>query len=529
MEASLLQQFERLITAHTGLHVREQERALLQKSLIARLQSLKLADADEYFELLQSAGARSEAEWKHLSALITNQESYFFRDQGQFALLRHEILPALIERNQKHRSLRLWSAGCSTGQEIYSLAILVDLLLPFRTDWNIFILGTDLSEAALEKARRGLYSSWSFRAMEPELQQRYFKRRQHEYEMDKRIRDSVVFRHGNLLHDRFPSAESGIHDIDLIVCRNVFIYFKREAVATVLTKFNQTLREQGYLLTGHAELHDTPLADLRPRTFPQTIIYQRIAQPTPQENGRSHPTSPESLQRPAAVMPPFQGGSTPPSTAISTQAAPLRNASAPLQSALVPSPVRNSAAPGQTPIAALDEASQVIEEVLALLRLGKTAVPLAKLLSLLRAEPSHCAAHCLAAQAHANAARYEEAMQHCRRATEVEPFAPLPFHILARIAEERGERAEAKALLKKVIYLAPSLALPYFELSSIYEHEGDQGRARKMRDTAAQLLDKLSQDEPVPTHPLSVDRPITVGELRQYLQERAKVQSKVAT
>jgi chemotaxis protein methyltransferase CheR len=221
MEHALLQHFQQLIATHTGLQIRDQEREELGKTLAVRTKALQLADSEQYYGLLESGTAQGEDEWKRLIVLLTNQESYFFRDKGQFTLLQERILPELIKANCERRALRLWSAGCSTGEEPYSLAILIDQLLPQREGWDIFILGTDIQGDALEKARRGIYSPWSFRLVEPTLQARYFREQRAEYRLNERIRDMVTFRQGNLFKDEFPNAAVGLSNIDLIVCRNV--------------------------------------------------------------------------------------------------------------------------------------------------------------------------------------------------------------------------------------------------------------------------------------------------------------------
>ena len=183
MDETFLYRIEQLISARAGLQLRPREREALRGTLAARMAALHLRHADEYHQLLQAGTSDAESEWEQLMARLTNNESYFFRDKGQMALLRERILPELIARNQATRTLRLWSAGCSTGEEPYSLAMLVDELLPQRetasgADWEIVILGTDIDGPALEQARRGIYGSWSFRTMEPELQQRCFHRQE---------------------------------------------------------------------------------------------------------------------------------------------------------------------------------------------------------------------------------------------------------------------------------------------------------------------------------------------------------------
>ncbi|MBI4531305.1 MAG: chemotaxis protein CheR [Candidatus Latescibacteria bacterium] len=276
MEDTLFQQFRRLIALHAGLDIPERDGQRFSETTSGRVRSLKLSTPERYYQFLETDTAESRVEWEGLMAQLTVGESYFFRDEGQFALLRNSVLPELIERNIRRRSLRIWSAGCSSGEEPYSLAVLVSEALGGRGDWKVVILGTDINREALEKARRGVYSEWSFRMVEPGLRVRYFHRRGDEWELDMRIREMVTFRSMNILKDPFPDLASDLHSLDLILCRNVFIYFDRDAVSPVLRKFEETLHEGGYLITGHGELHGQKLGRLRTRVFSESVVYQRI-------------------------------------------------------------------------------------------------------------------------------------------------------------------------------------------------------------------------------------------------------------
>ncbi len=201
-----------------------------------------------------------------------NNETYFFRDHGQFDLLRLRLLPELIERRRSARTLSLWSAGCASGEEAYSLAMLVDMLLPERDGWNILILGSDIDESALAKARHARYRQWSFRMVPPALRQRYFRRDNDEWILDERIRRMVTFRAGDLIGEPFPSGE--LRGMDLIVCRNVFIYFGANDVAAVANKMAAALSEGGYLMTGHTELIGHRLQNLHSKLFGEGVVYQ---------------------------------------------------------------------------------------------------------------------------------------------------------------------------------------------------------------------------------------------------------------
>lgn len=205
-------------------------------------------------------------------------ETFFFRDHGQFNLLRLRLLPDLIESRRDVRSLRLWSVGCSSGEEPYSLAILLDELLPQRQGWNIQILGTDIDEGALAKARGARYGRWSFRGVPEEVRARHFLKRGEEWLLDERIRNLVTIRHHDMVSDPFPARE--MSGMDLILCRNVFIYFDAPTVALVAAKLVNSLCDGGYLMTAHTELSGHCLPRLQCRLFPESVVYQRVAAPT---------------------------------------------------------------------------------------------------------------------------------------------------------------------------------------------------------------------------------------------------------
>jgi chemotaxis protein methyltransferase CheR len=206
------------------------------------------------------------------SSPIINNETYFFRDHGQFDLLRLRLLPELIARHSDAKTLRLWSAGCSSGEEAYSLAMLLDMILPDRDGWMILILGTDIDDKVLAKARRGRYREWSFRMVPGALKRRYFQHIGEEWILDRRIRNMVTFRKGDLINAPYPDE---LQNMDLILCRNVFIYFDTTAVAIVAHKLAAALREGGYLISAHTELIGHSMRNLQTRLFAEGLVYQR--------------------------------------------------------------------------------------------------------------------------------------------------------------------------------------------------------------------------------------------------------------
>ncbi|HEY9725530.1 MAG TPA: protein-glutamate O-methyltransferase CheR [Chroococcales cyanobacterium] len=276
LSEELRQAFMRLIAKHTGLEVRERDKTALSEKIALRMKALKFDSPETYYQLLNSSTPESHQEWKQLAILITNIESYFFRDKDQFALLRDRILPELIQRKQNNKTIRICSAGCSSGEEPYSLAILLKELLPEVEQWHLTVLGIDINQEALQKAEKGVYRPWSFRRVDREIVQRYFRLKNDEYHLDSSISQMVTFKTLNLVNGVFPIPNSELSEFDLIVCRNVFIYFDSPAIERVLNKFYSALQPLGYLITGHAELYGQNLSQFQTKVFPESVVYQRL-------------------------------------------------------------------------------------------------------------------------------------------------------------------------------------------------------------------------------------------------------------
>ena len=286
--------FFELIAARTGLAIRAKDRETVALALAARMSALDLNETATYLAMLSAADETSVAEWHALAPALTNGESYFWRDRGQFELLRRAILPALASE----RGLRIWSAGCSTGEEVYSLAMLCHELFPDARP-RVQIVGTDLNEAALQRARRGCYGEWSFRGVEAARKARYFTRHSDGWHVKNELRALVSFRQLNLCAPA-PKA-SAMRGFDLILCRNVLIYLAPAAIRQAVALFNDALCDGGFLMTGHAELANHDAGVLVPRSWPESLVYQKIAAsrlPTPT------PASPLRLPVPAPKIAP---------------------------------------------------------------------------------------------------------------------------------------------------------------------------------------------------------------------------------
>ncbi len=263
------------ISSYCGTQISEGETQKLNGIVRKRMAILSLHDPVHYFQLVESQSKEGKAEWEELLSLFMNGETFFFRDSGQIALLEEQILPTLIHRQKSARSLRILSAGCSTGEEAYSLAILVDQLLPHHQDWEVDILGIDINVRSIEHAQQGVYGPWAFRKIDSELQQQYFQQHDSHWVLNESIRKMVTFQKVNLFADTFSFSTLGIDELDLIICRNVFLYFHADAIGHVVGKMMGVLASDGYFLTGHGELPPKASRALQAKIFPDSVIYQR--------------------------------------------------------------------------------------------------------------------------------------------------------------------------------------------------------------------------------------------------------------
>ena len=256
-----------------GLFFDESQRGSLRGRLAPRLALLGLLSFEDYYRYLRFAPDRAEEQQRMVSHL-TNNETYFFREQPQLSVFANEVLRAIKERKAKtnDRTLGVLSVGCSTGEEPLTLAMILFDCGQFVWGWDVRVTGLDVDEAALEKARRGLYHQNSLRAVTPPLFERHFVRTDGGVRARDSVRKSVEFRAGNLLD---PASYDGLPPLDAIFCRNVLIYFSDAAIQRAIGLFHDRLGPGGYLFLGHAESLARVTSAFRPIRFQGAIVYQK--------------------------------------------------------------------------------------------------------------------------------------------------------------------------------------------------------------------------------------------------------------
>lgn len=213
---------------------------------------------------------------------LTIGESYFFRNHPHFNALQNEIIPEIIRRQQHRKKIKIWSAGSSTGEEPYSVAIMLQRDFPTLHDWNIEILATDINTRFIDKAKKARYTQWSFRGVDKLVINRYFKRIDSSlYELKKELREKVSFSKLNLAS--IPkSIEKRFQDCDLILCRNVLIYFDTKLSTAICDTFADCLTEKGFLILGHSESFPA-LKDMKTVYSHATYYYKKETPPVSKE------------------------------------------------------------------------------------------------------------------------------------------------------------------------------------------------------------------------------------------------------
>jgi chemotaxis protein methyltransferase CheR len=261
-----------LIYNFCGLTFDDNSKYFFEKRLSNRVHLHQLRDFQEYYYYLMYDKNRSE-ELSTIVDILTINETYFFREEQQLKAFAEEILPELKEKKEKEgqRSLRIWSAGCSTGEEPYTLAMLI-LQSGLCTGWDVEIFASDISHRVLQSARKGEYTKSSFRVTKEDYIRKYFTEEGGKHRLNDPVRRLVNFGYLNL----FDSSKIFLlGKMDVIFCRNVIIYFDKAAKKKVIDHFERQLNEEGYLLLGHSESLINLSTAFRLKHLKNDMVYQR--------------------------------------------------------------------------------------------------------------------------------------------------------------------------------------------------------------------------------------------------------------
>ncbi|KIM00379.1 Chemotaxis protein methyltransferase CheR [Paramagnetospirillum magnetotacticum MS-1] len=455
-----------LIIETTGMAFYRDKDGDLARILAERMAEIGVIGCAGYLGLLQSL-VQGKAEMDALIAELTIGETYFFRHKEQFDALRDLILPDVIARNASFRRLRIWSAGCATGPEPYSVAIMLEREFAERiAGWHVTVLGTDINQKFLTRAREGRYDEWAFRVMPDAQRAACFDKVGNQWQIRPEFKRNVSFQYHNLIKSPFPSLADNIAGFDIIICRNVIIYFSQSTVESLVPCFRESLNDGGWLIMGHAEPNQRLFRDFRTVNTPGAVLYQRADGPPPAAE-----PSPSAIPRP---VPPVLAASAGAGRVAPPKASPVRRSRA-TPSRLVP-----PSQPQAQGLAGFDRL--------------KVARDLA------------------------DSGQWEKAAAACNAIIGASPLDAWAHFYRAMVHEQMGEDEACEKSLRRAIYLDRRLVLPHYHLGLFLARKDDTAGAERSFRNAQALLTGIAEELPV-----NPGEKITVGQMREAVAMHLKL------
>jgi chemotaxis protein methyltransferase CheR len=292
---NILLQLSEFIAFNLALYFPKERWNDLERKIVSAAKEFGYQDVGRFIHHIMSSPLTREHS-DILASYLTINETYFWREPQSFEALEQKILPELIHlRKKKEKRIRIWSAGCSTGEEPYSIAIALRRLIPDIDNWNITILATDINPEILQKAITGVYSQWSFRNAPKWLKEKYFlPAEKGKFEILSEIKGMVRFEYLNLAKDIFPSPLNNTNAMDIIFCRNVLMYFTNEHFGQTVNGLFNSLVEGGYLMVGACELSTQNFPQFESVGFPGVVIYRKRLRDSYNTSGVGFEIKPET-------------------------------------------------------------------------------------------------------------------------------------------------------------------------------------------------------------------------------------------
>jgi chemotaxis protein methyltransferase CheR len=467
--SELMARLSRVIEKRTGLYFPEKKWPVLYEKIKLAGNAFGFQELHLFCRWMESELMQQDSVQK-LAGYLTVCETFFWRDREIYEDLRNHILPPVIEsRRSCGRRIRIWSAGCSSGEEPYSVAMLLHAMLPDYDQWNIQILATDINPQNLSKGLDGIYGEWSFRGTPDRIRTSYFTRTNRErYRINDAIRKPVTFQYLNLAQDPFPSLSNNTTSFDIILCRNVMIYFHPFLIESILQKFSRSLLAGGWFLTGGVEAGLVKVPSLFPVRLPSATFFQKRER------------EPEIIMKPATARSRVQGEEA------NWSAVPVvRAATKPIR------PVYPARIPFKEPPAPLEQAMELYQQ-------ERYEESLQIIDPMLHKGDAPQDAFTLKIRICSNQGRFDDALQACHAMIGRDPFDPEAYYLMALLHRESDDPERALEILKKVLYLDPGHIMAHYTLGTLLFSQGKPGAARKQLQNATGLLGQLEQESIIP-------------------------------
>ena len=517
--------FQELLIETSGLFFEESRNQSLHLALWQRLQHRGYHSYREYYNLLKFH-PEGRPEIRELLDLITIGETYFFRNKAQFDVLMRFVLPEIMQRkvDSRDKCIRVWSAGCSGGDETYSIAMAMMEVVPSYQEWRISILGTDINRNGLACAKEATYGEKHIAHLPKEYLGKYFKVAGSTYRLNPKVQELTQFEYHNLAKD--PFIQERMQDIDILFCRNVIIYFDGQTTQRVIANFHNCLAQDGYLFLGHSETLWQITDKFERVEFPQTFIYKKTLSPTQEDAMKPFIAVPEiaigDLTLSAAPMPSlYQPGSGPafePGGKNRCSGSTLSEPSpsgwgvegwtfvkeTDIEKGLFQRAFRSGLQETPEPLEDFERPpdgkekadSEYKEAILGLGEL-KDQTALSSPNHMIEQGKNHIRAYLTRATLLANEAKYKEATDILGKIVEVDNLSVEAYYLLGVLSYKSSNLNEAETQFRKVIYVDPDSVIAYFNLGNMYLYQRRFREAAREFRNAIRLLEKRPKDEQV--------------------------------
>ncbi|OPX93284.1 MAG: Chemotaxis protein methyltransferase Cher2 [Pelotomaculum sp. PtaB.Bin104] len=465
----VLAQFNEFLAERLGLYFPEKRRHELKRGISAAAFAFGFEDMESCIRWLMSSHL-SNCQIDILASHLTVGETYFFRDKNIFEALEKHIIPELInsrKTSDKRQQIRIWSAGCSTGEEPYSIAILLDKMGCHLRDWHVTILGTDINSNFLRKALEGIYSEWSFRDTPSWVKERYFKHsKDNRFEVLPHIKKMVRFSQLNLAEETYPSVINNTNAMNVIFCRNVLIYLSPEQKEKVIQRLFRSLQPGGWLITSPAEAVPALYSQFTKLNYNGTILFKKNDMQTYLINN-------------SETTPLITGNFLPSNSSFEYL---------PEHTGVFQTDLSEKTAVQSIDDGVLDDAQTSNGD-------SRNDIKMA-----------HLARIC------ANQGKLNEALECCEKAICADKLNPGLYYLLATILQEKGLVEEAIVSLKRALYLDQNFVLAHFALGNITMRQGNHLESEKHYRNALTLLSRYAQGDILPE-----SEGITAGRLSEII------------
>ena len=471
--------FRDWIHLHSGIYLEENKLDSLRISLVTRATRFGFVNYDEYYRMLTN----SEDEFKELMNLVTINETSFFRFPAQFDAFRDVVIPEILQHKAlTSRQFRVWSAGCSTGEEPYTIAMSLLESTVQPSGYRPEVLGTDVSTSALDRAKAAVYGARAFANLEQHLLQRWFEPVKGGHRPIERVRNIVDFSYHNLVKEPYPLAL--LSNWDVIFCRNVTIYFRMESTRRVVNNFYESLNPGGYLFIGHSETL-TMISDRFEALEIGGVFLYRKPIPRPIFNFDTH-----RLRSSPSTAPSRGSRETTASRdkSVVRPARPERGPRAPRQAQVPQAAETPTPPPAESPTIAIAEAKSLLEQ-------GCPAEARAAAERALELEPRSVEALLVRAYAYADSGDFDAAMADANTALTINPLLAPARYILGIILQRQGDLPGALSEFKRTIYIDHEFVLAHFSAANIYRGRGAMDDAiREYENTLRALYSNPTGD-----------------------------------